>query len=245
MSEKFALIIGSGWQQLVPQDGGTEVETAWGLPSGPVHRVCFGTTEIISLARHGDGHSLPPHVINYRANVVALKKMGADAIIALNTVGVITNVREAGQIAIPDQVLDYTWGREHTIYDGRRALVEHVDFTEPFTADLRRALLRAAAAAKVDCLDGGTYAVTQGPRLETAAEVDRLERDGADFIGMTAMPEAAIARELGIDYACIAMVVNPAAGRGEKPIHDAVAESTETARNATMSTLQAFFGALS
>ena len=244
MSRKYALIIGSGWQQLVPQGSGTEVETAWGLPSGPVHRVCFGTTEVMSLARHGDGHSLPPHVINYRANVVALKKLGADAIIALNTVGVVTDVREPGQIAVPDQVLDYTWGRDHTIYDGRRALVEHIDFTEPFSAGLRQGLLRAAAAADVDCLDGGTYATTQGPRLETAAEVDRLERDGADFIGMTAMPEAAIAREVGIDYACIAMVVNPAAGRGEQPIHDAVAASTETARNATMSTLQAFFRAL-
>ena len=244
MSRKFALIIGSGWQQLTPKEGSTEVETAWGLPSAPVHRVCFGSTEVMSLARHGDGHSLPPHVINYRANIVALKKMGAEAIIALNTVGVVTNIREAGQIAIPDQILDYTWGREHTIYDGRRSLVEHIDFTDPFTADLRQGLLSAAAAANVDCLDGGTYAATQGPRLETAAEVDRLERDGADYVGMTAMPEAAIAREVGIDYACIAMVVNPAAGRGDQPIHDAVEASTEAARNATMSTLQAFFRAL-
>ena len=245
MSRKFALMIGSGWQQLAPHDGGTEVETAWGLPSAPVHRVCFGATEVTCLARHGDGHSLPPHVINYRANIVALKKMGADAIIALNTVGVITNVREAGQIAIPDQVLDYTWGRDHTIYDGRRALVEHIDFTEPFTPDLRQGLLGAAARADVDCLDGGTYAATQGPRLETAAEIDRLERDGADFVGMTAMPEASIARELGVDYVCIAMVVNPAAGRGEQPIHDAVAASMEAARNATMSTLQEYFRTLS
>ena len=175
---------------------------------------------------------------------MALKKLGADAIIALNTVGVITDVREAGQIAIPDQVLDYTWGREHTIYDGRRAHVEHIDFTEPFSTDLRQDLLRAAVAADVDCFDGGTYAATQGPRLETAAEIDRLERDGADFIGMTAMPEASIAREVEIDYACSAMIVNPAAGRGDQPIHDAVAASTETARNATMSTLQAFFRAL-
>lgn len=245
MSRNYALMIGSGWQHLASQEGGTEVETAWGLPSGPVHRACFGDTEVMCLARHGDGHALPPHVINYRANVVALKKLGADAIIGLNTVGVITDVREAGQIAIPDQVLDYTYGREHTIYDGRRALVEHIDFTEPFTAELRQGLLRAAAEASIDCLDGGTYAATQGPRLETAAEVDRLERDGADFVGMTAMPEAAIARELEIDYACIAMIVNPAAGRGEQPIHDAVAASTEAARNATMSTLQGFFRALS
>ena len=243
MSRKYALIIGSGWQQLVPQGSGTEVETAWGLPSGPVHRVCFGTTEVMSLARHGDGHSLPPHVINYRANVVALKKLGADAIIALNTVGVVTDVREPGQIAVPDQVLDYTWGRDHTIYDGRRALVEHIDFTEPFSAGLRQGLLRAAAAADVNCLDGGTYAATQGPRLETAAEVDRLERDGADFIGMTAMPEAVLAAELAIDYAVIALIVNPAAGRGSGSIHADVAVNSAAARTAALGVINAYIGA--
>ncbi len=244
MPGQYALIIGSGWQQLARDDSGTEVETAWGLPSAPVRRISFGSTDVLSLARHGDGHCLPPHVINYRANVVALKKLGADAIIGLNTVGVITSIREPGQVAIPDQIIDYTWGRDHTVYDGRRAVVEHVDFTEPFSADLRRGLLQAASDARVDCLDGGTYAATQGPRLETAAEIDRLERDGGDFVGMTAMPEAALARELGVEYACIAMIVNPAAGRGEQPIHDAVASSTEAARNATMSILQTFFGAL-
>jgi purine nucleoside phosphorylase len=198
----------------------------------------------LTLARHGEGHSLPPHVINYRANVVALKVLGADAVIGLNTVGVVTGVRESGQIAIPDQLLDYTWGREHTIYDGRRGKVEHIDFTEPFSDGLRRDLLAAAAKAGVDCHDGGVYAATQGPRLETAAEVDRLERDGADYIGMTAMPEAAIAREVGVDYACIAMIVNRAAGRGDVPIHDDVEASTLAARNATMSLLRAFFEAV-
>jgi len=198
----------------------------------------------LTLARHGEGHSLPPHVINYRANVVALKMLGADAVIGLNTVGVVTGLRESGQIAIPDQLLDYTWGREHTIYDGRRGKVEHIDFTEPFSEGLRRDLLAAAARAGVDCHDGGVYAATQGPRLETAAEVDRLERDGADYIGMTAMPEAAIAREVGVDYASIAMIVNRAAGRGDVPIHDDVEASTLAARNATMSLLRAFFEAV-
>ena len=244
MTTTYGLIIGSGWEDLPGKDPGAEVGTAYGKPSAPVHRLQFGEFQVLTLARHGEGHSLPPHVINYRANVLALKVLGADAVIGLNTVGVVTGVRESGQIAIPDQLLDYTWGREHTIYDGRRGKVEHIDFTEPFSDGLRRDLLAAAAKAGVDCHDGGVYAATQGPRLETAAEVDRLERDGADYIGMTAMPEAAIAREVGVDYACIAMIVNRAAGRGDVPIHDDVEASTLAARNATMSLLRAFFEAV-
>lgn len=236
----YGLIIGSGWEHLPGEDLGSDVDTAYGKPSAPVRQLQFGEKQIMSLARHGEGHSLPPHVINYRANVVALKVLGADAVIGLNTVGVVTGVREPGQVAIPDQLLDYTWGREHTIFDGRRGRVGHVDFTDPFSAELRAGLL-AAAGTRVDCYDGGVYATTQGPRLETAAEVDRLERDGADYVGMTAMPEAAIAREVGVAYACIAMIVNRAAGRGDVPIHDDVEASTLAARNATMSILEAFF----
>jgi len=241
MASTYALIIGSGWDMLAGEESGTEVQTAWGVPSAPVHRLCIGDCHVLSMARHGEGHTLPPHTINYRANVVALKKLGADAIIALNTVGVVSDVRDSGQIALPDQLLDYTWGREHTIYDGRRGVVEHIDFTDPFSGALREGLLAAARGAGIDCHDGGVYATTQGPRLETAAEVDRLERDGADYVGMTAMPEAAIAREVGLDYACIAMIVNRAAGRGDVPIHDDVEASTAAARHATMTTLQAFF----
>ena len=245
MTSRYALIIGSGWEKLTEGDTGAEVETAFGMPSAPIHRLLFGAHRVLSVARHGDGHSLAPHLINYRANVLALKKSGAEAIIALNTVGVITDVCPPGQIALPDQVIDYTWGREHTIYDARRGVVTHIDFTDPFTQALRTELLAAANEAGVTCYDGGVYAATQGPRLETAAEVDRLERDGADFIGMTAMPEAAIAREVGLDYACLAMVVNRAAGRSSTGIHDEVEEHTATARNATMSTLKAFFAAVS
>ena len=168
----------------------------------------------------------------------------ADAIIALNTVGVITTVVDPGGIAIPDQLIDYTWGRAQTLFDGGRGIVEHIDFTQPFSSVLRERLVAAASRAGVACHDGGVYAVTQGPRLETAAEIVRLERDGADFVGMTAMPEAAIAREAGIDYACIAMIVNRAAGQGEVPIHDDVERHTESSRNATLSTLETFFGAL-
>ncbi len=244
MASSYALIIGSGWEDLAGDDSGTDVQTAWGVPSAPVHRLCIDDCNVLSLARHGEGHTLPPHTINYRANVVALKKMGAESIIALNTVGVVSAIRDSGQIAVPDQILDYTWGRDHTIYDGTRGIVEHIDFTNPFSTTLRTGLLEAASQAGVDCFDGGVYATTQGPRLETAAEVDRLERDGADYIGMTGMPEAAIAREVGLEYACVALIVNRAAGRGDVPIHDDVEASTAAARNATMSTLRAFFGAL-
>jgi purine nucleoside phosphorylase len=167
--------------------------------------------------------------------------LGAKCVIALNTVGVITGVRESGELAVPDQVLDYTWGREHSIFDGSDGQVEHIDFTVPFSPPLRDKLLTAAAAAGVDCFDGGVYAATQGPRLESAAEVDRLEKDGADYIGMTAMPEASIAMELGLDYACLAMIVNRAAGRSDTPIHQDVKASTAAACAATNSLLQAFF----
>ncbi len=243
-AKSYGLIIGSGWEALSAGDSGSEVETAFGLPSAPVHRLLFGDTGVPSIARHGDGHTIPPHVINYRANVLALKKLGADAIIGLNTVGVITNMVEPGQLAVPDQVLDYTWGRDHTVFDARRGTVQHIDFTMPFSASLRAGLLAAADRTSVVCHDGGVYATTQGPRLETAAEIDRLERDGADYVGMTAMPEAAIAREAGLDYACLALVVNYAAGRGEAPIHDELEENTVTARTATLSILEAFFAAV-
>lgn len=245
MAKTYGLLIGSGWETMVGDDRGTDVETAYGPPSAHVHRLAIGGQCTLSLARHGDRHTIPPHVINYRANVLALRNLGAEAIIGLNTVGVITEIAEPGTIAVPDQLLDYTWGREHTLFEGHRKGVAHIDFTEPFTDDLRQGLLAAAARAGVACHDGGVYATTQGPRLETAAEVNRLQRDGADFVGMTAMPEAAIAREAGMEYACIALVVNPAAGRGDAPIHDAVEKYTLDARNATMSTLDAFFAALS
>ena len=245
MDKTYALIVGSGWQDLTGDDAGREVETAYGAPSAHVHWLKFGDVCVLSLARHGDGHMIPPHTINYRANILALKKLGATAIIGLNTVGVITPEVEPGRIAVPDQLLDYTWGREHTLHGSRHGHVEHIEFTEPFSTGLRAEILAAAARADVPCHDGGVYATTQGPRLETAAEVDRYERDGADFIGMTAMPEAAIAREANVEYACIALAVNPAAGRGDLPIHDAVEVHSRNARNATMSTLEALFAAVS
>jgi 5'-methylthioinosine phosphorylase len=240
LSRQYAIIVGSGFDEF---DGEPcRVTTRFGPPSAPVRVVSFDRARVFVLPRHGDGHTLPPHAVNYRANLAALQELGSEAIISLNTVGVITSIRDPGEIAVPSQIIDYTWGRQHTIHDGEADDFEHIDFTSPFSTELRERLLGVAKADGIDCYDGGVYAATQGPRLETAAEVDRLERDGADFIGMTAMPEAALARELGLEYACLSLVVNTAAGRGEMPIHADIEASTAAARSLAMRLLDRFFG---
>ena len=243
MSRQYAVIIGSGFDAFADEADSVAVTTRFGRPSAPVRQTDIAGTGVLTLARHGDRHTIPPHAINYRANLVALAESGAEAIVALNTVGVITRAAEPGGLAVPDDLIDYSWGRAHTLYDGGDDTVEHIELDPPFTESLRAGLLHAARAAKVSCVDGGVYAVTQGPRLETAAEIDRLERDGADYVGMTAMPEAALARELGIDYVCLALIVNLAAGRGERPIHADLQTNTLSARRAATSVLRAFFEA--
>ncbi len=195
-----------------------EVETRWGEPSAPLSRFEYHGAEFLFLARHGEGHSVPPHAINYRANIQALKDAGVTEIIAVNAVGGITDRFVAGVIALPEQLNDYTWGREHTFFDGHDGVVEHIDFSYPYGEELRLRLCAAAEHLGIDIEPYGTYAVTQGPRLETAAEIKRLARDGNDVVGMTAMPEAALAREAGLDYASVCLVVNPAAGVSDVPI---------------------------
>jgi len=241
MTVQFAIIVGSGFEGFAASGDAQHVTTCFGDPSAAIRPVDFDGHTVFVLSRHGDNHTLPPHAINYRANLQALKQLGTEAIVALNTVGVVSDKREPGQIAVPDQIIDYTWGRAHTIFEGDDAAVTHVDFTEPFADTVRTALLEAAGATGVDCYDGGVYAATQGPRLETAAEVDRLERDGADYVGMTAMPEAILARELDIEYACLSLIVNRAAGRGEMPIHEDVESSTLSASLQAMQVLKQFF----
>ncbi len=236
--------MGSGFEVSARADASGTVHTRFGEPSSPIRRITLATRDVMMVLRHGDDHTLAPHVINYRANLQALADLGAGSVVALNTVGAVTQVRKPGEIAVPDQIIDYTWGREHTIYDAGAEEVQHIEFTEPFAQSLRGELLRAAAAAAVDCFDGGVYAATQGPRLETAAEIRRIEADGADFVGMTAMPEAALARELGLDYACVALVVNHAAGRGQAPLHADVALHTQTALALAMRILERFFAAI-
>jgi len=170
---------------------------------------------VVFLARHGYGHTIAPHEVNYRANLWALKQAGADAVVSVASVGGIRNDLWPGMILLPRQLIDYTWGRASTFFEGPGVPVNHIDFTEPYSRGLRERLLKAAAACGERVEDGGVYAATQGPRLETAAEITRLERDGAEIVGMTGMPEAVLARELGLEYAAIAVVANYAAGRGD------------------------------
>src|SRR4051812_29633112 len=190
------------------------VRTPYGEASGPLTFGRIGGNDVVFLARHGYGHTLAPHEINYRANLWALQEKGVTRVIAVCSVGGIAAELAAGSIALPDQIIDYTWGRAATFFEGAEQPVTHIDFTYPYDEPMRQLLLQAAREAKEPVVDGGTYAAVQGPRLETKAEIDRLERDGATMVGMTGMPEAALARELGLPYAHLAVVVNPAAGRG-------------------------------
>ncbi|MBB3343876.1 S-methyl-5'-thioinosine phosphorylase [Luteimonas sp. RC10] len=188
--------------------------TRYGGLSGPVRIGTLDGRRVAFLARHGEGHSLPPHRINYRANLAALQALGASRVLALNTVGGITERFGPRVLACPDQLIDYTWGRVSTYCEEEGSEVLHVDFGDPYTPALRRAVVAAAGRAGVALVDGGCYGATQGPRLETRAEIARLRRDGCDLVGMTGMPEAGLARELGLDYACLAIVANWAAGAG-------------------------------
>ena len=191
------------------------VRSPYGEPSGALTFGRLGGREVVFLARHGYGHTIPPHAVNYRANIWALHSAKVSRLVSVASVGGIRADLKPGTLALPSQIVDYTYGRKHTFFDGPDQPVTHVDFTHPYCDKLRGQLLDAARMAKQAIVDGGVYAASQGPRLESAAEIDRLERDGADVVGMTGMPEAALARELDLAYAAIAVVVNHAAGRGE------------------------------
>ena len=188
------------------------VATPFGATSGEIVSGTLAGKRVAFLARHGEAHTLAPHRVNYRANVWALHHLGARRMLGVNAVGGITAKMGPRVLAVPDQIIDYTHGRLDSFCDVEGAKVEHVDFTEPYSASLRAGLLSAAARAGIAVVDGGCYGATQGPRLETRAEIARLRRDGCDLVGMTGMPEAALARELGVDYACLALVANWAAG---------------------------------
>ena len=213
--KKIAIIGGTGLTQMPELEihNRKTATTVYGEPSSPLVCGQLAGADVVFIARHGNDHSIPPHCVNYRANLAALKEQGVNVILAVNAVGGIHQDMGAGALVVPHQVIDYTYGREHTLSDGATALLQHVDFTNPYTESLRQQLLAALKPLAQDVIDGGVHGVTQGPRLESAAEIDRLERDGCDLVGMTGMPEAALARELGLPYACVALVVNPAAGR--------------------------------
>jgi 5'-methylthioinosine phosphorylase len=218
----LAIIGGSSLDTLAALEGARriEIDTPYGAPSGPLIYGRLQQREVIFLARHGEKHQLPPHRINYRANLWALRAQAVTHIVAVATVGGIGSEFGTGVVAVPDQIIDYTWGRASTFFDGENGPmasaggVKHIDFTRPYDESLRARLLRAARRLGAPLHDGGTYAATQGPRLETAAEIGKLARDGAHLVGMTGMPEAALARELALPYAALAVVVNAAAGTG-------------------------------
>jgi 5'-methylthioadenosine phosphorylase len=218
------------------------VRTPYGEPSGPLTLGAVSGQPTIFLARHGYGHTIPPHEVNYRANIWAMKEMGATEIIAVASVGCIRDDLKPGDIVVPHQIIDYTSGRRSTFHEGENCTVTHIDFTDPYDEPLRQRILQAAKKTGVDIGDGATYGTTQGPRLETAAEIVRMARDGCDLVGMTGMPEAVLARELGIPYAAIIVVANYAAGRGDSQhgIHfDAINAVLEQTMGRVRSVLEA------
>lgn len=217
---KPAIIAGSG---LLSMPGLTiaetlAVDTPWGQPSGPVYKGRLQGVEVLFMTRHGDAHTIPPHKVNYRANIAALQQEGATHVLAYNAVGGICADCDTGSLVVADQIIDYTWGREHTYYDGTEEALEHIEFTSPYDEALRQVLIGAADSAGVTILNQGVYGATQGPRLESGAEIIRMERDGCDIVGMTGMPEVALAREKNMPYASLSLVVNAAAGKASGPI---------------------------
>ena len=227
----LAIIGGTGLTQMqgLEVKARKQVSTQWGEPSAEIVEGVLAGQSVLFLARHGHPHRIPPHKVNYRANIQALKDAGATAIIAVNAVGGIHPGCEPAGLMIPDQIVDYTYGREHTFFADDLDEVVHIDFSWPYDEPLRQQVISHARELNLAALEQGTYAATQGPRLETAGEIKRLASDGCDIVGMTGMPEAALAREVDLPYVCIALVVNMAAGLTdeiitmadiEKALHD-------------------------
>ena len=223
---KIAIIGGTGLASLegVEIDETKKVDTPYGSPSSALIFGHFGGQEIIFLPRHGNPHVIPPHKVNYRANIHALKENGVKKIISVNAVGGITSEMYPERIVVPEQIIDYTYDRKHTFFEDNLDEVIHIDFTNPYSVALREQLTNDSVISDLNVFVGGVYAATQGPRLETAAEIDKLEKDGCDLVGMTGMPEAALARELNIDYVCLSLVANWAAGKSNEEITMAIIE---------------------
>lgn len=213
----IGIIGGTGLSQLFETGAisKTSFASRFGMPSDDVSFYAEAGKKVAFMPRHGHPHTVAPHLINYRANLDCLKQAGVTQIIAVNAVGGIHPSLGPAKIAVPDQIIDYTYGRQHTIYDGHKDAspgLDHIDMSFPYTALISKSLISAADTCGLQVLKSATYAATQGPRLETSAEIQRIKQDGGDMVGMTGMPEAALARELGLDYACIALSVNWAAG---------------------------------
>jgi 5'-methylthioinosine phosphorylase len=225
---KLAIIGGTGLTSLhgLQIVSSEEVETPFGAPSAPLTIGEMTGKTLVFLPRHGGKHTIPPHKINYRANLWALQQSGVEKIIAVNAVGAIRADMTPGRLIVPDQIIDYTHSRIGTFFEEGLEQVTHIDFTEPYCEPLRQQLIAASRACGLEVIGEGTYAATQGPRLESAAEIDRLERDGCDLVGMTGMPEAALARELELCYASLSVVANMAAGRSDEELTMEMIERT-------------------
>lgn len=221
---RIAIIGGSGLSDFpgMTNSLSIDLDTPWGKPSSTIQsgQLCGGVKghDVFFLARHGNPHRIPPHCINYRANMQAIASLRPDFVVAVAAVGGIAEFAFPAALVIPNQIIDYSYGREHTYSDSPDVPLAHVDFTNPYDENLRQALLAAAAESEITCHDGGVYGVTQGPRLETAAEIRRLKADGCDLVGMTGMPEAGLARELGLVYANLSVVANWGAGLSDGEI---------------------------
>ena len=222
----LALVGGTGLTELDETVKSISVETPYGAPSAPISEIESGPVRLLFLPRHGNPHRFPPHCVNYQANIWALKEVGADHVLAVSAVGGVCEPYGPATIAAPDQLIDYTWGRQHTFCDSEHVELEHVDFTRPYDGPLRRSLLVAGKQASIDVVNGGCIGVFQGPRLESSAEVEKARRDGCHMAGMTSLPEAGLAREIGLDYAGLAVVANWGAGvTGELLSEDDIAET--------------------
>ncbi|MGH6612069.1 MAG: S-methyl-5'-thioinosine phosphorylase [Burkholderiaceae bacterium] len=231
----YAIVGGSGLAKLTELRNPRRqvMRTPYGEPSGALTFGEFAGAEVVFLARHGYGHTLAPHEINYRANIWALKELKVDGVIAVATVGGIRDELTPGSLVVPHQIIDYTHSRKSTFFEGSEMPVIHVDFTQPYSRAVRERLLAAAAACGEKVFDGAVYACTQGPRLETAAEIERIAREGGDVVGMTGMPEAVLARESELQYAALALVINHAAGRGDS-VHAIKLEELKVMMEATV-----------
>jgi 5'-deoxy-5'-methylthioadenosine phosphorylase len=242
----LALIGGTGLTELAEAAETIVVDTPYGAPSAPIRVIRTEPVRLLFLPRHGSPHRFPPHRVNYRANLWALREAGADHVLAVSAVGGITGEYSPGTLAAPDQLIDYSWGREHTYFDSDEQPLVHVDFTRPYEGRLRRLLLQSAASQSIDIVDHGCIGVFQGPRLESAAEVERARRDGCDMAGMTSMPETGLARELGLDFAGIAVVSNWGAGVSDKLISEAdIAETLKEPMARVRALLRALITTLS
>lgn len=224
---KIAIIGGTGLTSIKGFEvlGREVVQTPYGEPSGPLVRGILCGNEVYFLPRHGSAHIIPPHKVNYRANIWALKNAGVEQVISINAVGGIREDMQPRTLIIPDQIIDYTTSRVNTFFEEGLTKVVHIDFTEPFCESLRQSIIKAASTNNINVIKEGTYAATQGPRLETAAEINRLEKDDCHLVGMTCMPEAALAREQELCYASISVVANLAAGRGDEALNMDVIEN--------------------